>query len=72
MKWQAPPERGPHGHELAKRIAELKQRPGTWALVEENVAQSSREKYKRRGCDTRNVQNGYEHGRVDIYARWPE
>lgn len=72
MKWQDPPPvdggRG-LGQRIDSDVDQLKERPGVWALVLEDVWPNRVEAYKRRGCQVsiRTRPNR----KCDIYARWP-
>jgi hypothetical protein len=58
-------------------VAELKKKPGQWALVRERATGGNSTTYKKRGCEvTMRTSPGYENipaadRRYDIYARWP-
>lgn len=77
LKWVTPPGRTTGQQAARAHIAEeLKQQPGMWALVETDVAASTRKSWQRLGCEAttrRRVEGGgstaFTH---DVYARWPK
>lgn len=76
IKWQEPPEEKPGGCRTESRkrdavVAQLKEHPGRWALVQPGVKGSSpMTGWKKRGCEATSRKR--DDGLTDIYARWPE
>lgn len=73
IKWEDPGPRNRKGAtgKWAGIAAELKKRPGQWALVAENVFTSAAVSPRNHGLEVtcRNVKNN----RAEkMYARWPE
>lgn len=75
-EWKEPP--APRAglsrrHDIDQMVEKLKSRPGQWALVSKNASPSVAA-WKSRGCETKTVSAGlgYERGKCDSYARWPE
>lgn len=74
--WQEPP--APRAGTSRRKdidlvVAKLKERPGQWAIVSKNSSPSVAS-WQARGCETKTVSAGlgYEKGKCDTYARWPE
>lgn len=77
LEWSTPPGRVTGQQAARAHIAEeLKQRPGKWALVETDVAASTRKSWQRLGCEAttrRRVEgDGSTAFTHDVYARWPK
>lgn len=74
IRWEDPPE-GPPLHRWQACTAQLRERPGEWALVIEGE-QSKKYAYnsvvkalRRKGCEVRT--RSFEDG-VSVWARWPD
>lgn len=76
IKWKEPPENKAGtgraaSRERAQIVAQLKDNPGQWALVQEAAKNSSAiSNWKNRGCEATSRKR--DDGLTDIYARWPE
>ncbi len=72
MDWRDPPlSTGRRSNATDQIVAELKQHPGRWALVDHGSTNLAT-KWRARGCEVVYRRNGDNVNRVDIYARWPE
>lgn len=77
MKWQEPPQSKAGRGRAASRerdavVAQLKEHPGRWALVQEQCRNSGAgTSWRQRGCEATAVRRDDGKG-YDVYARWPE
>ena len=55
-------------------LAQLKARPGEWALVKHDTTDTAGSTWRRQGCEVTTRTTGHREGRrvVDVYARWVE
>lgn len=78
IEWAEPPAPIQRGRGKAEQndaiVAELKKRPGKWAVVQRGMASAGCSSWTKCGCEAvgRRGQDSPEGGaRYDIYARWP-
>ena len=74
VDWGAPPpvQRGQRKSKYDPIVEELKQKPGKFALVMQNVNSASAKVLTQRGCKITTRSTGAGDSRVNVWAMWPE
>lgn len=73
IDWAEPPavSRGARPSKFDPVIEALKEKPGEWALVLEDVNSASARVFIKKGCEITTRSTGKNDGKVNVYARFP-